>query len=233
MSLNSPNKLNRQLYQKTSTKESYSEQRINTLAITEDMANFSDLPSELRNKIYELCLWHEGPIDPWNYHYPLQELTPGLLLSNKAIHREASPVLYAQNSFDFTFALPENVASFLGTIGHNNADYSTNDIVLKLDTLDYPKIVTEALTLVNTRFRAILSLQDIIIQVYEDGPSEYIKREMENLGWTVSTTEYVDEWGSEISFGEDDCGWDDHDDDDDGDSYDIDKDSDFWRRAGD
>ncbi|TVY19295.1 hypothetical protein LARI1_G004808 [Lachnellula arida] len=239
------------------------------------MANFRDLPSELRNRIYELCLLHQEPIDPWTHHYPRQDLTPGLLLANKTIHREANPLLYAQNRFDFTSAAPEDVASFLGTIGHN-AEYirhicinfpslrhlepgnvaleegsigifahiqsrcanlstlttalnSTNDTVLQLDALDHPKTVTEALTLVDTCFSAILSLQYVIVQVYEDGPSGYIKSQMENLGWTVSETEYVDEWGSERSFDDDYWnrvdrdGWDD-DDDDDGDSYDIDND---------
>jgi hypothetical protein len=44
-------------------------------------------------------------------------------------------------------------------------------MALKLDALDYPKIITEALKLVNTRFRAISSLQEIVVEVYEDGPS--------------------------------------------------------------
>jgi hypothetical protein len=50
-----------------------------------------------------------------------------------------------------------------------------------------------------------------------------------------STTEYVEEWGSDRSFGDLEDDWDhdyayDHDDDD---AYDIDNDSDFWRRAAD
>ena len=47
---------------------------------------------------------------------------------------------------------------------------------LKLDALDNPKIVTEALQLVNTRFRAISSLQEIIVKVYKEGPRGYIRR---------------------------------------------------------
>jgi len=189
--------------------------------------------------------------------------------------------LYAQNRFDFATATPEDVASFLKTIGDNNAaciryiciDFpslrdlepgnvtleegsdgilaniqsscanlrtlttslsSTHAMELRLDALDNPKIVIEALMLVNTRFRAILSLQDIIIEVYEDGPSGYMRRKMENHGWTVRITEYVEEWGSDRSFGDfeddwdHDYGYDDYDDD-----YDIDNDSDFWRRAAD
>jgi hypothetical protein len=89
--------------------------------------------------------------------------------------------------------------------------------------------------LVNTRFRAISSLQDIIVEVYEDGPSNYIRRKMEIQGWTIRTTKYVEEWGSDRSRGDFEYDWDyDYDYSDDGDdAYDIDNDSDFWRRAGD
>ena len=83
-------------------------------------------------------------------------------------------------------------------------------MALKLDALDYPKIVTEALELVNTRFRAISSLQDIVVEVYEDGPSYYVRRKMEGHGWTVSATEYVEELGSDKSFGDFEDDW-DHD----------------------
>ena len=104
---------------------------------------------------------------------------------------------------------------------------------VKLDTLDHPKIVAKALALVNARFRAISSLQEIIVEVYEDGPSGYIRREMKNQGWTISATEYVEESDFDRSFS--DVEDDDYryDDDSGGDDYDIDDDSDFWRRAGD
>jgi hypothetical protein len=108
-------------------------------------------------------------------------------------------IFYAQNRFDFTMGTPEDVASFLGQIGRNHADYnrhicvnfpkflyldpgdvtleddsvgiltniqsgcanlstlttslySTNAMELRLDALDNPKVVTEALKLVNTHF---------------------------------------------------------------------------------
>jgi hypothetical protein len=186
---------------------------------------FLKLPSELRNRVYELCLLYQEPLDPWTNYNQRLELTPGLLRANKTVHREASSLLYAQNRFDFTMATPKDVASFLGTIGRN-ADYiqhvcinfpnlrdlepgnvtleessisilanfqsgcvnlstlttSANAMVLKLDALDYPKIITEALKLVDARFRAISSLQEIIVEVCEDGPSYYIKRKMESHG---------------------------------------------------
>ncbi|KIM99303.1 hypothetical protein OIDMADRAFT_181647 [Oidiodendron maius Zn] len=219
--------------------------------------NFLTLPSELRNRVYELCVLHEEHLDPWTNYSPRQELTPGLLRANKAVHRETSSMFYAHNRFNFTTATPEDVASFLGTIGPNNADCiqhvcinfptfryldpgdvtleessigiltniqsrcanlstlttslcSTNAMALKLDALDYPKIATEALELVNTRFRAISSLQDIVVEVCEDGPSHYIRRKMESHGWTVSATEYIEELGSDKSFGDSEDDW-DHD----------------------
>ena len=54
---------------------------------------------------------------------------------------------------------------------------------------------------------------------------------MESHGWTISTTENVEEEDFDRSFSDfeygDDSGDDGYDD------YDIDNDSDFWRRAGD
>jgi len=252
------------------------------------MANFLDLPSELRNQVYGLCLLHQEPIDPqkpifpWIGHNPRLKLTPGLFRTNKKVHLEASSFFYAQNCFNFNKATAEEVALFLGTIGRRNAGYiqhiylnfpylrdlepgnvtledhsfkilakiqssctklstlttslySTNDMMLKLEALDYPKIVSEALTLVNTHFRAILSLQNIVVNVYENDLSEYIKKEMESYGWKVNTTEYVKEkWDTDRSFSDDEDDWryDYGYGDEDG-SYDIDNDSDFWRRAGD
>ena len=251
---------------------------------TEDMPpNFFSLPGELRNRIYELRLVHQEPIYPWTDYNPRLGLTLALLRANKTVHREASSLFYAQNCFDFTMGTPEDVASFLGQIGRNNADYirhicinfpeflyldpddvtleddsvgilaniqsscanlstlttslySTNAMELRLDALDNPKIVTEALKLVDTRFRAISSLQEIIVEVYEDGPSDHIRREMENHGWTISTTENVEEQDFDRSFSDfeyDDYDYDDDSRDNDYDDYDIDNDSDFWRRARD
>ncbi|KAF2472696.1 uncharacterized protein BDR25DRAFT_283222 [Lindgomyces ingoldianus] len=242
--------------------------------------NFCSFPSELRNKIYELLLLHQEPIDPW-VGYNRQKLTPGLFRANKIVHREASSLFYTQNRFNFTMHTPENVASFLEQIGRNNADYirhicidfpnflyldpgnvtlednsvrilakirtecaklttlttslySTNAMELRLDALDHPKIVGEALKLVDTLFRAISSVQEIIVEVYEDSPNDHIRREMKSHGWTINAIEYVEEFGSDISFGDTedyDYRYDDGDYDDE--EYDIDNDSDFWRRAAD
>ena len=54
-------------------------------------------------------------------------------------------------------------------------------------------------------------------------------------GWTISATEYMEEWGTDRSFSDIEDDWDhDYGFDDLGDKdYDIDNDGDFWRRAGD
>ncbi len=244
-------------------------------------SNLFSLPRELRDQIYEPVLLHQELIDPWVDHNRRQKLTPGLLRANKTVHREASSLFYAQNRFDFTMGTPEDISSFLGQIGRNNADYirhicvefpkflyldhgevtleddsvgilaniqsgcanlstlttslySKNAMELRLDALDNPKVVTEALKLVNTHFRAISSLQGIIVEVYEDGPSGHMRRQIESHGWTIRITEYVEEEDFDRSFSDfedDDYGYDSGRDDDD--NYDIDNDSDFWRRAGD
>jgi hypothetical protein len=46
--------------------------------------------------------------------------------------------------------------------------YSTDAIEVRLDRLDHPKTAAEPLALVDARFRAISSLQEIIVEVYED-----------------------------------------------------------------
>ncbi|TEY38081.1 hypothetical protein BOTCAL_0502g00090 [Botryotinia calthae] len=66
---------------------------------------------------------------------------------------------------------------------------STNTWQSKLDELDNLNIVAEALALVDSRFRAIRSLQKITVNLYEEGPGDYIEKEMINHGWIINTTE--------------------------------------------
>ncbi|OBT62364.1 hypothetical protein VE03_08466 [Pseudogymnoascus sp. 23342-1-I1] len=113
---------------------------------------------------------------------------------------------------------------------------STNDMEVKLDACDNLKIVDEALTLVDTSFRAISSLQDIHLQAYMDAPSDYIRSRMKQHGWTVFVVERVEEWEESSDYGwdgYDDYEWDLYEDGSDHDNYDVEYDSDFWRRAAD
>ncbi|ESZ92954.1 hypothetical protein SBOR_6673 [Sclerotinia borealis F-4128] len=50
-----------------------------------------------------------------------------------------------------------------------------------------------ALALADAHFRGIASLQDIIVEVYKEGPSALIRKEMESHGWTINTREFVEE----------------------------------------
>jgi hypothetical protein len=105
---------------------------------------------------------------------------------------------------------------------------STNAMELKLDALDSPRIAGEALALVDARFRAILSLEEVVVEVYEDGPSVDIRRKMEGYGWTINATERAEDSDFDRSFSDgDDYGYDYSDD------YDEVFDDDYWRRAGD
>ena len=138
---------------------------------------------------------------------------------------------------DDSFAILANIQSCCTSVSAlTTSPDSTNAMELRLDALDSPKVVTEALKLANTHFRAISSLQEIIVNVYEDCPSDYIRRRMESHGWTISIAEYVEEedFNRSLSdFGCDGYGYRGSEDSDDDDSYDIDNDSDFWRRAAD
>lgn len=55
--------------------------------------------------------------------------------------------------------------------------YSIVAIEVRLEELDNPK---EVLKLVNNRFRAILSLERIIISVYNNDLSSFIRKGIEN-----------------------------------------------------
>jgi hypothetical protein len=114
---------------------------------------------------------------------------------------------------------------------------STNLTEVILDSLDDFTVAEEALKLVAAHFGAISSLQEIILEVYEEGPSSYIRRGMESHGWKISTTENEEEedWSGDLDDFDDHYAPYAYDDDDDSyhDDYDIDNDSDFWRRAAD
>lgn len=108
-------------------------------------------------------------------------------------------------------------------------------MALKLDALDSPQIVVEALALVDARFRAISPLREVIVEVYEDGPSADIRRKMESHGWTINVTEQVEESDFDGSFSDvedHDYSYDDYGDND-YDEFDEMFDDDYWRRAGD
>jgi hypothetical protein len=63
----------------------------------------------------------------------------------------------------------------------------------RLEELNNSKIVI-VLKLVNTRFKAILALKKVIVNVYNDNPSCFIRAEMENCKWIIIEIKYEEEW---------------------------------------
>jgi len=74
--------------------------------------------------------------------------------------------------------------------------YSGYAIPIWLCVLDHPKIFNEALKLLDTRFRAISSLEEIIVKLPPDedgGGAEVnglIRRELKSYGWTIGVAEF-------------------------------------------
>ena len=95
---------------------------------------FLSLPGELRNKIYELIVLREEPIDS-SHRFGQEDLTPGLLCANKTVHREASEIFYGQNRFYFARFAPEDALSFLEQIGEGNAGRIRHIII------DFPRFI--------------------------------------------------------------------------------------------
>ncbi|PLN80047.1 hypothetical protein BDW42DRAFT_171772 [Aspergillus taichungensis] len=88
----------------------------------------------------------------------------------------------------------------------------------------------------DAQFRTLPSLQKVVVEVFEDEFDETLRQQMERYGWSVkilkAEKEVTVEWDDGRS-----C-WGDYEDDDrsfdeDVDDYDIENDSDFWRRAAD
>lgn len=245
--------------------------------------SFMSLPRELRDEIYKLALLEYNPIRVHSNEvtdlFSSQTFEPRILLASKTIYSEANPVLYSENTLDFTAYQYFDVAQFFDQIGRQNAslirhirvdfpDLHNNftgirsldedsvlilaclashcrrlktitmsaDKVTALDKMDDPDTVRKALALVNAYLRMGQTVEEIIAEVYEADldSSQEIKKQMSQLGWMVREIEPVGEeedlddnyrWEDEQDYS-DDCA-------DYSDEYDIDNDSDFWRRAAD
>lgn len=90
--------------------------------MAQQTTTFEDLPSEIRNTIYEHALISDanielfsqdgtGSIESWSWYYSFQipkpapsprHLAPGLLGTNSLVHAEALPILYGANTFEFS-----------------------------------------------------------------------------------------------------------------------------------
>ncbi|KAL6922374.1 hypothetical protein FSST1_006400 [Fusarium sambucinum] len=63
---------------------------------------------------------------------------------------------------------------------------STKTVLHDLENLDNQDVAVEALNLVDNHFRALPSLPEIVLQVHEDEPSDFLRRTIESYGWTLS-----------------------------------------------
>ncbi|KAK4154705.1 hypothetical protein C8A00DRAFT_14217 [Chaetomidium leptoderma] len=101
---------------------------------------------------------------------------------------------------------------------------STNRMQIRLDNLENPNVAAEALKLADTSFRAISSLQEIILQLPGDTPMDHTRTVMGSCGWTLRMTDHVMEeaWGFSDSddseygydYDDDDCSVEDDSDED-------------------
>ena len=98
--------------------------------------DFFNLPAEIRLQIYEELLVLSEPIIFNSYRpFRMQQrygLCPALLRTSKGVHREASPMLYSSNRFEFTEPIPSQklyneyaaaLTSFLSQTGDQNASF--------------------------------------------------------------------------------------------------------------
>lgn len=99
---------------------------------------------------------------------------------------------------------------------------------IRLDSLDHNKLATEALELINALFRTIPSIQDIIVNVFEDGLSDFLRSGMKSYGWKINITVYEVEDDNERVCGEFDYNYDnDSFNYNSGNKYNIDNNSNF------
>lgn len=205
--------------------------------------NFLSLPSELRNTIYELVLLDDKPIYPWARRNHTRNLTPGLFRTNKTIHHEATPLFYAQNTFELTLLQPRypHISDFFSQIGPTNAstirhlcldipefdDLDRNNVTFDKDSEDilkllqnacpnlttlvwgrystaqmelmferdvllpYPDVIGKALEFVDTRIRALSSVEEIYVEVIACFYADETISAMKSNGWIIRLEGYV------------------------------------------
>ena len=160
--------------------------------------NFFKLPAEIRLQIYEKLLVSPDPIQFYHPSFPPDlsgyQGCPALLRASKRVHREASPVLYSYNRFEFNCIHPSELcirtiptksaalASFFGQIGHQNASFlrriwinsdcpSVDNVQLQEENLKMLELIRENCTTV-----AILEISLHDFWSYDANGSRTIKQ---------------------------------------------------------
>jgi hypothetical protein len=80
---------------------------------------------------------------------------------------------------------------------------TTAVVGLSIDSLNNPSAAAEALALVDMRFKAIPSVKEIIVNVYDETPSLGLRDKMRGCGWIVTEwggLEAVRDFGSDDEF---------------------------------
>ncbi|OCK94777.1 uncharacterized protein K441DRAFT_659674 [Cenococcum geophilum 1.58] len=70
---------------------------------------------------------------------------------------------------------------------------TTNAMEVAINALDSPRAATEALALVDARFKAISPLEEVIVNVYGEPPSDDLRKKIRDHAWTIKVTEYSDD----------------------------------------
>jgi hypothetical protein len=77
---------------------------------------------------------------------------------------------------------------------------TASDMELYLDALDSSGSINRTFSLIDTRILQFPRLQRIIIEVYDDGRSSYIRTEMDRLGWVFSAVEPIEDFDYDRHF---------------------------------
>ncbi|KAI0478324.1 hypothetical protein F4859DRAFT_53972 [Xylaria cf. heliscus] len=106
------------------------------------------------------------------------------------LFRSPSPghgVALVERSVDILAAIQSHCIN-LSSLRTSPRTLSSMELIF--DNADNDKVATKALQLVDAHFRAIKSPQEIIIEVYEDAPSDHVRQRMKSHGWTITTVAY-------------------------------------------
>ena len=77
---------------------------------------------------------------------------------------------------------------------------TTAAMEVAIDALDSPRAATEALALVDARFKVISSLKEVIVNVYDEPPNDDLRKKICDRAWTIKATEHLDVAGLFVEY---------------------------------
>jgi hypothetical protein len=69
---------------------------------------------------------------------------------------------------------------------------TTTAMEVAIDALDSPRVATKVLALVDAHFKAISSLKEVIVNVYDEPPNDDLRKKIRDYAWTIKVTEHSD-----------------------------------------